>query len=790
MPFANHRKVEGANLLEFLRWARKSFQWTGVETLPDNGVLALPPIQRNAAWDPRQVVDAWDSVFRGLPLGAFMLQRREGEKMGVGLGADARIERLPQGWDLLDGQQRVRSLLLGIFGYSLEKGMLEKRCLWINLDSAYSASDRYVFDLKMTSGSQPFGYQPTGYKLAPRVREIARNRFEPPSNPPDGVEWEISTGNRRAYNHELFGGFIESDPGLHLTRLHRGDAPPHLIVRGANLEMPPNGYPVGWPPPPEGVALTASLEPESNGLLPVGSMIMPLHVILQEWINTTGAGPKQEALARLVGRGHNRFHHLLAALQRFEKAEIALVNASSVEGHDLPLLYDRIGAGGTPLSNEERLFSFYKFHRPYFHDIVRDIYERSGNVMVPSKIAASAIRIANALAHQERDARARDAGRTARPSEGNGLPAITQFAKALTQGGVDENDVNLPTSLDELVGAGPHIEGRFTKAFVSLFKALRFNLEVNPLGLPTVQIWRLPPSLIQVLLFWLGYKNGDILENSDDLIRFAMLWLLCSRNDDKLSTLCFRLIREDNRISLQSLFETIKRDAPLVLRLITPEEMTQILVLPERSARWRSLQDRIGRRESQVVEFVNRWWWDQANFLPWLQRAYLAEAFLGFDPTADREDDTPYDVDHIVPANDWGCNWAQRYRLFPPDLFTEDERERLRWIRGELGNSIGNKWLVDYSSNRAWGDKSFCEKILDIEGRPGEVLERLLEVFPAEFRHLWVEASPENGVNLNWDSQRLSGFQAAVETRAAWLYKRLYSDLGFSEWMQDAPTSQ
>ena len=242
--------------------------------------------------------------------------------------------------------------------------------------------------------------------------------------------------------------------------------------------MPPTGYREGWPPPPAGVKLTSERAPEFNGLLPQGSIIMPLHVILQEWIASTV--PKDEALARLVDRSHGRFQHLFEALDRFDKAEIALVDASSVKGENLPLLYDRVGAGGTALSNEERLFSFDKFHRRDFHDIVRDIYEESGRVMAPSKIAASAICIANSLAHQKRDTRDKNAGKSARPDEGNGLPDITYFARALEQGRVDENDVNLPASLDELVGAmaaGPHTEGRFHKSIRLAFQGIEVQCE-------------------------------------------------------------------------------------------------------------------------------------------------------------------------------------------------------------------------------------------------------------------------------------------------------------------------
>jgi Protein of unknown function DUF262 len=34
---------------------------------------ALPALQRGAVWQPRQVEELWDSLFRGFPVGAFLL---------------------------------------------------------------------------------------------------------------------------------------------------------------------------------------------------------------------------------------------------------------------------------------------------------------------------------------------------------------------------------------------------------------------------------------------------------------------------------------------------------------------------------------------------------------------------------------------------------------------------------------------------------------------------------------------------------------------------------------------
>jgi hypothetical protein len=251
--------------------ARASFNPTQGEEQPANGVLALPPIQRNAAWNPRQVVEVWDSVFRGLPLGSFMLQRRGPDGQGRGPGADARIHRLPEGWDLLDGQQRLRSLLLGRNGPDRRQ---DKRCLWLNLDAT---SARYLFDLRLTSASQPFGYDEEGYKLPQTLRARARARFEPENS-------EIKTPDRLAHTHELFEGFLDRRRQL------------RLVQRDQSSPIPPDAYPDCWPPPPANVDLNDLYERRS---------VLPLHEVLSEWTKGQGRQEKEELLTALLREHHS-----------------------------------------------------------------------------------------------------------------------------------------------------------------------------------------------------------------------------------------------------------------------------------------------------------------------------------------------------------------------------------------------------------------------------------------------------------------------------------------------------
>lgn len=752
--------VRSMKLVEFLKWAKDSFTHQGANPEPKYGILALPAIQRDAAWKADQVANLWDSVLRGLPIGAFMLQQRASDSQGRIAASGARIKSLPQqGWDLLDGQQRLRSLLLGTRGPQFENDQNDLRCVWIDLREVGA------FKLQMTSSSQPFGYDEKGNRLTPNQRSKARERYEP-------TNAEIKLGDRFVYTHALFENFIAQS---HNFSLHTGTD---------NRRMPPERHPAGWPPLPADVELMEISEQSPYAIL-------PLHILLEKWLNE----PKTQRMVSVQHLvGEDKTDIVVKMLDMFEEAEIGLIDTSSINREEnsktravnLHRLYDRIGAGGTPLSLEDRLFSLYKSFRADFHNLVLDIVKKNGIVMTPSKIAVSAIRIANANVH---------ATENRRSNEGNDAPDVINFIAEIEK----EHSSMLLKELEEIFPKDNAENGLFYSAFNEIFSALKYHPFENPNGLPMVMIWRLPIQLIQTLLFWKIRMHSKFDRDDNDILRFSIGWLLTIGNNDKAVRRCFELIRENNSNSLQHLFNNLQNDSSVSLLLISPSEMNSILISTPEVNVWKSTSDRIAKMENieeinqklgdkqwRFGNFVNNWWNGAALYLPWLQRNYLAIAFPGYDPTADHEDDTPYDIDHIIPAKFWGDYW--RAEDFPGinDLATE-QRKRIMWVRHDLGNSIGNKWLVDLSSNRGWQAKPFPEKIDEIKDKSTNRSDYQLLLSDGfrcddETYALWNRAS----MGGKWTSDCMSAFQHAVEERAAWLYCRLYVELGFEKWSEQA----
>ena len=178
------------------------------------------------------------------------------------------------------------------------------------------------------------------------------------------------------------------------------------------------------------------------------------------------------------------------------------------------------------------------------------------------------------------------------------------------------------------------------------------------------------------------------------------------------------------------------------------------------------------------------WWWNGRKLLPWLQKTYIASAFPGYKPLTDNEDDLPYDVDHICPYNDWGYWPNVRDRVAGLDASLV---KAMRDGRDAIGNGIGNLRLIDASQNKSHQDADVGVKMPFVLGEgpagAGDENEMSNWLFSPEQLKLWRRVSgPVKLADRQWNNDRLAAFQAAVERRAAWLYRRFHDDLGYESW--------
>ena len=773
--FPDNCKVTGKSVLDFVSWvSESSLALENNKDDPGMQIIAMPPVQRTAVWRPKQVLELWDSLMRGLPLGAFYLvDQLSGCRSMVAIDQAAdksmpdthgtadtgnsrrRYTRTEEkewpGFGLLDGQQRVRALLAGLYGE--EKTQL---CLWVELD----ADDAARFpSLRITSRAQPFGYDRTsGSKLSVADRRKARFQIEP-----DPKCHPIKHGDRTAYDFELFYGNVKQDGKK-------------LVIQ---------------PPCPFNAR-----ERTANAL----KRTLKLHKLLETWLKASPATPEEGIAAWSEAFPEKKLNEdnvkpaliaLDAAFRNVKHAQVALILVDSgSDEQTLLTLFERIGAAGTPLSSEERLFSIYKHYVPRIRDTVEQIFTDTGRVLTPTKITATALRIAN----------------SSLVPPNYGVPDVTTFAKEMA--GEGEICRRLDNLLPIVSGDADSAKGLANEGFKNIRRLLSYSDDKNAYWLPDVMLVALPAELWQVLVFWMieelkHSKPDDVFEQSrKDIVRFSLYWHIFVWDNERAARRSFVYLKKNINIlgkfpamALYQAIYAVEDGKRCGLPLIPPERFADLLgcsyvgghLICSCSPELRNSWERFGESDAEK-QVVARWWWSAKKVLPWLQRDYVLRKFSDYKPLTDHEDDLPYDIDHVLPAEDWD-NWKDKVNAVNKrQTLSKEVLKKMQLSRRHVGDGIGNMRLISSTDNRHDQDDDIKEKAPELVSDGDlnqEELDKLRDMaFSPDQRALWKRASsPEKVVAQRiWTDDRLAAFQQAVEQRAVSLYAEFYNSLSLGQW--------
>jgi hypothetical protein len=272
-----------------------------------------------------------------------------------------------------------------------------------------------------------------------------------------------------------------------------------------------------------------------------------------------------------------------------------------------------------------------------------------------------------------------------------------------------------------------------------------------------------------------------------------MYWQLCVVDPRKASLIAFIQLKEG--ITCFPAIEIYKAllDGKVAIPIIAPEKILEInknVIYTEDSDKLRGwkrflINQDTTEEEKQVIQLYQRWW-GNANrhihpLLLWLQRETVAE-FEG-SPVAGREEDTPYDYDHICPVNHWGDWTGAGTNADSLMQFVDKINDGKGHVY--IGNSIGNIRVWDSSKNRSDGKDAPSEK-LKLDDEIEHVKLRLLELSAIDPLQIegWKACSAGE---RSWNKSRALAFQKVVEQRAFALYNCYYNDLGFSAWTEKFP---
>lgn len=736
--FKDNQQVQGMRLPEYLDWATGNREY--------EKPLKLPPIQRGFVWKPKQIVDLWDSLLRGMPIGSMMVTKL------VGTGCDIKTkiteEIKNEAIGLLDGQQRTLAMLIG---WPFPDP--NQHCLWIDLaEEGYKGAP---FNIRLTTSAQPFGFDHISHsKLSKYERKRARERYD-----------EKHKKYLTKPDYELFD--LSKEDESEQPRPWKADGKINFFVRIKDL----------WQ------AFRKNNNSESAFLDEVKSMIKSTRDF-------------SESLA------DDQLSNLYKAFVRMESLEVPLIlipehisiskpEISSNDATDpLVLLFERIGRNGASLSAEDLLFSMIKRQWPGAQDLVNNIHNKTEvkAFMSATDYVMTAFRLAVAQYNDCEDKhRIAD---TPRPNPGDFHRHLGNLLGKEEEKEEEKEKRPLRNYLKE--------DNPLFRAFKELFETLSYRKNVGQeqdIGLPSLMMPHLPRGLIQVLLRWVMLNLSDeqvIKDNRQAIISFTLFWNLNIWHEDKASKEAFEIIIKEDRSGVfpalklyEKLIDASEGEIGFALPLM-PHERLKIILNHGDSALLRSY-DEIFNKDSSVAErelYKRFCWWRNKPVLLWLQRAYVHDRFaLSLDKFAGLidEDTVPYDYDHLCPQKHWGSDWRNIIKK-------SDENspviKAFRDNRSVVGNCVGNLHVLESSLNRSYGDDPLALKIK--KGSESQIkLEKWsytdsLLYHCDEHKRLWEKVSPcvdgKDGdeTNRTWDEMRLQDFQSAVYRRAEGLYRHYF----------------
>lgn len=308
--------------------------------------VELPRLQRGFVWDPFKVMDLWDSLLRGFPIGSMMVSTINPEPT-----ADAGAAK--HYW-LLDGQQRATSIAVGFYNpwnqadtrpsmWSLKSIPI----LWLDLEPERRAWDVKMFFPNLVTQSHPWGYNQDGGVIPWNKRQEACKHLKL------GVNYSYA------------------DLSLCFPWDARFPLPMSLLIDAADCENVEDA-----------ASFWTELEKQA-GALPAA------------WASEFGAMLKGTPPACIPS-----LFHRLRCLRSF-RVHLNYLTADAAENDattadDNSLLFVRLNTGGEVLGGEELIFSLFKSAFPLAKDAVEDC---AAGFMAPSKLFGLLVRLA-AAAHE------------------------------------------------------------------------------------------------------------------------------------------------------------------------------------------------------------------------------------------------------------------------------------------------------------------------------------------------------------------------------------------------------
>ena len=813
---------QGISVVKVTNW----LDWAiGNETDGEKWAIVLPMIQRGSVWKPHQGIDLWDTILRGMPFGGLMASHirasTESSKVQFFSPLDRILKPLPEGGglSLIDGQQRTLAMLIAW----PDVGTQINRRLWID----FGEDDKFDHFLRfhLTTTSHPFGYQrgTNSGEIITRLSLSDRRRASATYADTRAVEKVSVNKPDFLHDEEITPWFSTLALDLRLLiKQHHNDesalrgyiyhqkdkAQKNLAERIQRLEEKQRPFEKYDEPLRTGII--NHLRKRLNEITEIKDVVLDARI---------------EKLKKGLERLSSQYFPVIEVPSHLMDEE----EKSDSQDPPLAVLFKRIGTGGTKLETADYVFSVIKHRNPDCHSLVETQLQNGqiAAIFTPTALVMSAVRLTAAKLgrtdaaklEKQQFTRLLRGEKKDQQAASDSIPFLTEFSEQIAANG--NFVINLQAILKAIAYQSPATNDTQSRSL--------------DIGLPKYALCLVQIPALEVVLFWLqkqaGEKRDAAQKNRGRLIRFILCWHLTVLDTPKASMECFKVLAGQlNAMDFpeNNLLEKLVTDR-LALPMRSPDELKEIATKPIRISKdgkdslqpayltqsndvpglrgWKRFVadvDDDGLTETertyrqQAVKLYERWWNLRGGYshalLLWLQRGYVYRRFEENPAQPGMEDDTPYDFDHICPANHWH-GWsgiAKNHRLidFPADTTDQDGNWR-------LGNAIGNVRVWDSSDNRSDGDAAPSIKLMLIPisetNKIADHSDSLLSdsAIATDSIDDWISCSPADtdGVR-HWKLSRAISFQKAIELRTFNLYQRFYDDLKFGKQLQSDSATQ
>jgi len=550
---------------------------------------------------------------------------------------------------LFDGQQRMTAILLG-----LDQGqMKDNRRLWVDFPAKENRNTGLIFQLRMSSSGQPFGY-----------------RFDAPNQKiPLGkrsAKWEEwrEKGNDDKYVQNAFGHAASED----------------LI--------------------------------DSECAIPFREISVDLLDNCQSDISDKLANKIRE---RLAGKAENIISEAIREARDFickvnkalnSKVLLQLLDPEIVAHQDEYIrFFGRLGQGGTRLSDDELTYSIIKYAYPDVRARMMEIMKdnQAGHLAGEVDLVLAALRVAKVLRPWSE---AKEWQVICRPN-----PEFVSQLKEKERMDVEEQFLRLLNPQDE---HGCILKTAVIKIREALSYDPDENSAGLPDMLLARLPRELVDVLI---LFFVNHGDASCWKEDGRkvLCPFVLYWLIFVGDDRKAADRVFQHAypADENRrwqFSLNSIRDLIEEYEQEGIARVMPRSR-QLPCLYEEvnksdhhlrpwAERFKSLDQDSERKPGDALRVLSTNRELAKRALIWLQRKYIVGEYPDYKPTSDRDDDLPIDLDHLIPYSVFGFDWRLRDKRLDADAISDN----FHWERGTAGNSIGNFRWLDARVNRRRGN--------------------------------------------------------------------------------------